>query len=122
MVYELISPEGSVASTGQFTHADARAPRGGLIDQLATLIAERECLGLDNRGRAKWLPIDAPERAAAVAVYGDEVVSDSWAYAADDLHTAFIARQDRPVMDRWSVRFQANASSHIPTRSTERNH
>jgi hypothetical protein len=109
--YELVSPDGSVASAGEFTDADAKAPRGGLIDRLATSIAVRESERLDGRERAKWLPLGAAERAEAAAVYGDEVVSDSWAYASEFLHSAFLARRDLPVLNGWSVRFRINAST-----------
>ncbi|ORX11359.1 hypothetical protein AWC32_16700 [Mycobacterium xenopi] len=53
MYFGLVSPDGCVASAGEFTDADARAPRGGLINQLATLIAARESVGLDKRDCAQ---------------------------------------------------------------------
>jgi len=57
MFYELVSPDGSLAVAGEFTDTDARAPRDGLIDRLATLVAVRESEGLRGRDRAKWLPL-----------------------------------------------------------------
>lgn len=56
MFYELVTPDGAVGSAGEFTDADARAPAGGLIDRLATVIADREREGLRGPERAKWLP------------------------------------------------------------------
>ena len=111
MFYELVSPDGSVASAGEFTDGDAKAPRGGLIDRLATLIAVRESEGLDGRERARWLPYGTAERAEAAAVYGDEVVSDSWAYASEFLHSTFVARRDLPLLNGWSVRVGLNPST-----------
>lgn len=57
MRYELVAPDGSVASAGDFTEADALAPDGGLIDQLANVIASRQRAGIDDREQAKWLPL-----------------------------------------------------------------
>jgi hypothetical protein len=112
MFYELVSPEGSVAAAGEFTDRDARAPRNGLIDRLATLIAVRESEGLQGRDRAKWLPLGTAERADAAAVYGDEIVSDSWVYATEFLHGAFVARRrSLPVLHGWTIRISIDSST-----------
>ncbi|ORA45731.1 hypothetical protein BST19_19705 [Mycobacterium bouchedurhonense] len=111
MRYELVAPDGSVAAGGAFTDADAKAPPGGLIDQLATLIASRESEGLDGRERAKWLPLGTAERAEAAAVYGDEIVSDSWAYASEYMHNAFVARRDLPLLNGWFIRIRIDPAT-----------
>jgi hypothetical protein len=110
MAYELVAPDGSIVSAGVFTDADAKAPRGGLIERLATLIAAHESEDLGGRERVKWLPY-GPERDAAAGIYGDSVVSDSWLYALEGLHGAFVARRDLPVLNGWSVRIRTDAVS-----------
>jgi hypothetical protein len=65
MFYELVSPDGCVAAAGEFTDTDAKAPRNGLIDRLATVIAVRESEGLQGRERAnglRWDRADMPAK------------------------------------------------------------
>lgn len=111
MYYELVTPDGCVASAGEFTDADAKAPAAGLIDRLATVIADRESEGLLGRERATWLPFGGAARAEAAALYGDELVSDSWAYASELLHNAFVALCDQTLLNGWAVHIGTNAAT-----------
>ena len=109
--FALVSPDGPVAAQGGFTEADALAPRGGLIDQLANQIAAREREGLSEREGAKWLPFGTAERIRAAAVYGDDIVSDLWAYATDLLHNAFTSRRDTALLNGWSIQITEEPSA-----------
>ena len=111
MRFALITPEGVVAAQAGFTEADALAPRGGLIDQLANQIAAREREGLTERQAAKWLAFGTAERAQAAAVHGDDIVSDMWAYTTDLLHNAFMSCRDTALLNGWSIQIAREHSA-----------
>jgi hypothetical protein len=73
--------------------------------------------GLDGRERAKWLPFGTAERAEAAAVYGDEVVSDSWVYASEFLHSAFVTRPRPTCAERLVC---SHPQPPMPARSSKR--